>query len=707
MIALDLELQFLSDAEPGTGLGTEMLDGLVPRDELHQPVIPASHLKGLLKDRLETIASWLEVVGAAAERFSVVIDEIVGRGGLNGSDGVPARMRLADLRFVREAGTAGATLEIRRTAIDELGSVHAKSLRAVEAVAVGTRFRSRLWLDAQPGDPFDLACRLGLMSIEAVGATRTRGAGRCRIRIDGESRTPGAILRALEQGLQKAAVTPRPMSPVAPAPRTLRDSRTQWFRLCFVADAPVCCSETPVVGNNVIRSGPVIPASAVQGAILTLLSTKDPELASATYADPSFRAWPLTPIAAASDAERVGTDLGIRVDLAHRMSKVPTERAGRGEEHEFFDSAVAPYHWSEAPAGSALKSTDGVLVRRADGSVGLWRAQDLPRVLRSHGVHAGPDGTRNLFSVEALAPMVFVGLLAIPGEAAGLLGELLAAGETVSFGKMRSVRGSGALKLQKVGDSFAAPWSWQLPAPHRPAQGRVFVVQSPLALPDEWSVGRAEHALQRLVAEAGWGDLVMGDSAGTGRHGGSVASVGLRFGWNRYGLGETVGDHRRLRARRVVLPGSVLVLREPLPDPEQRLLTGLGLGREQGLGAVMPHPGIATHRLPAPPPLESVRSDGAAKLALELWELSGAERGPSPSQIGDLAQRVVRGNDVALQFLDQRKQGRRQGWDIWEPVVERLKACLTAPAKAPLAQALRAWQDLRIAGEGSEKHRSN
>ncbi|MBZ0153767.1 MAG: hypothetical protein K8J09_19745 [Planctomycetes bacterium] len=704
MIALDLELQLLSDAEPGTGLGTEALDSLVPRDEGNQPVLPATHIKGLLRDRLGTIGSWL-ADGTIADRFRILLDEIVGLGGESGSDGMQGRMRLADLRLVVAPDATGSTLEIHRTALSELGSAHAQSLRGVEAVAAGRSFRGRLWLDATAGDPIDLACRLGLMSIEAVGSTRTRGAGLCRIRIEGEGRGPGALLHELEQSLQGSLVVARPQSPTAPAAKRLRDAGTKWFRLCFLADAPVCCAETPVVGTNVIRSGPVIPASAVQGAILTLLSTRDPELASAAFSSPSFRAWPLTPIAPATAGPKT-VGFGVRVDLAHRMSKLPLARADGAQEHEFFDSAVAPYHWSEAPAGSALKSTDGVLVRGDGGAVGLWRSQDLPRVLRTHGVHSGPDGTRNLFSVEALAPLVFAGLLAIPGDAAALLEDLLAAGVTVSFGKSRTVRGSGVLALQRLDGAVAGPWEWHLGADQHSAQGRVFVVQSPLALPDDWDVGRAEHALARLAQEAGWGELVIGDPSGRGRHGGTVANVGLRFGWNRHGLGQTVGAHRRLRARRVVLPGSVLVLREPLANLEQRLLEGIGAGREQGLGALLPHPGIASHRLPSPPPLATLRSDGAARLAIELWELGGMDKGPSASQIGDLAQRVHADRSAALRFLNDKEHVRRHAWDIWAPIITRLKECLAPESQVPLVKALRAWQDLRIAGEGMEKQRS-
>jgi hypothetical protein len=499
------------------------------------------------------------------------------------------------------------------------------------------------------------------------------------------------LLSTLETQLARAAQEPLRAAIAAPSPRQLRDQSVRWYRLSFVADAPVCCPETPTLGNNIIRSGPVIPASAVQGALLTLLNEREPALATAAFRDLGFRAWPLVPVAVSEGGAHGAEGFGVRVDLAHRMSKLPV---GDNGDHAFFDSAIAPYHWSEAPSGSSLKSSDGVLIRNPDGGVGLWRAQDLPRVTRAHGVHAGSHGDRNLFTVEALAPMVYSGMVAMPAEAGEALREMLEQGASVCFGKARSVRGSGRLHMQPLGDE--APWRWRMGSAHRSAEGRVFIVQSPLALPPDWRVGRADEALQRLATEAGWGDLVLGDPDGRGRHGGSVATIGLRFGWNRHGLGEVVGSHRRLRARRVVLPGSVLVLRAPLDRMEERLRLGLGEGREQGFGALLPHPGVAVRRLPELPEPPTLRSEPWAPLALRLWREAGGDEGPSASQIGALTQRVQVSVDSAKRYLEDLKNRPPRIWAVWEPVLATLKDCLAKQSADKVALALRAWHDLRV-----------
>jgi hypothetical protein len=700
LITFDLELELLRDAEPGTGLGTEVLDGVVPRDDRGLPVIPASHLKGVLRNQLESIASWIDLGAVGPNRLLPVLDALLGRGGEDGGDGQLGRFRTTDLRSASKAGDR-ATMEIRRTALGALGTALSGSLRTTEAVRAGMSFRGRVHLDAGLGDPLDLACRLGLMSIEAVGGSRTRGAGLCRIQVVGETRTPGALLQALELALARMPADPGHARVVPVGPRKLTSRQTSWFRLAFVADDPVCCPETPTIGSNVIRSGPVIPASAVQGALLTLLNNVEPALASGAYADSSFRAWPLTPIAAAADSgDGTASGFGVRVDLSHRMSKLVDDRSGG---HLFFDSAIAPYAWSDAPAGSSLKSSDGVLVRGADGHVGLWRAQDLPRILRAHGVHNGPDGMRNLFTVEALAPLAYSGLLAIPAEAGKRLQELLLQGGAVCFGKARSVRGGGRLSLISL-DAGGAPWSWRLPAAQQQAEGRVFIVQSPLALPDEWQIDCAEEALARLVRESGWGELQLGDPEGRGRHGGSAATIGLRFGWNRHGLGDVVGQHRRLRAKRVILPGSVVVLRRALSNIEQRLLEGLGAGREQGFGALLPHPGVATVRLPRSPELPELRSEPWAEFGLRLWRDAGGDSGPSASQIGALAQRVARGGAAARGYLEQLHMRPPRIWDVWKTVRDTLLQELGNPN---LGKALRAWHDLRVGMEAADRKRSN
>lgn len=688
MIKLSLTLTLLSDAEPGSGLGTETMDGLVPRDARGRPILPATHVKGLLRDRLEDLAAarkW----PLAQELLAALLGEPDG-----GSTGMRvAALRLADAAPVEKS--ACKTMPISRTAISDLGTANQGSLRTVEAIAAGSRFSSAASIQNEPGSAVDLAARLGLMMIENVGGGRTRGAGLCRINIEGESRTPGTLLRELEKRLNSGKVESGAALPCAGGaePVNLQPGPAKWFQLVFRAESPVCCPEIPVNGaTNHIRSGPVVPASAVQGALITKLASLSTALADACFADARFRAWPLVPVLPGDAAEKEFVPLGIRVDLMHRITKLPDPNSAGA--HTVRDAAIDPYHWSDVAGGSPLKSADGILRQDASGRVTLWKAAELPRVISGHGVHhdATGEGQRALFTVEALAPMVFSGLVALPVEAAVALEKALQSDPTVSFGKARSVRGMGRLELRTVsGAPDVLPAA--LPAEYL---GRVFIVQSPLALPDDYQVGRAENALKFLAEKAHWGSVILSSTDTKGRDiPRSAATCGVRFGWNRHGIGAMADPrHRRLRARRVILPGSVLVLAEPLPDMAEKLLAGLGDGRESGFGCLLPHPGMAVGHLYRPARrLETIKSDNDAGFrALELFKKAGVD-GPSPSQIAAVCRRV---DGDALQHLkNQRDRGAVRHWHKWKPVIDDVIQ-LVQGNKELAKNTLRAWQDLAI-----------
>jgi hypothetical protein len=698
MTSLTLKLTLLSDAELGTGLGTETVNGLVPRDPLGQPTVPSTHLKGLLRDRLLALS-----ISRAWTQGEELMAALLGEPGDDGKDGRPAGLHIGDASPVQ--GSRATVITITRTAVGRLGTVAPGSLRTVEAVAAGSQFSASVRIPDKAGSPADLAARLGLMAIENIGGGRTRGAGLCRIEIAGETRSPGTLLRKLEQ--QLAAQGPTPMPPPQPAkagqPSPLAGGPPHWFRLVFRADSAVCCPESPVNGStNHIRSGPVIPSSAIQGALITRIASIDPSLADACFADARFRAWPLVPVLPGNANPEEEVPLGVRVDIAHRMSKLANTDTGA---HDVRDSAIEPYFWSDVAGGSPLKSSDGILRRESSGAVKLWKANELPRLISGHGVHYDATGTgrRTLFAVEALAPMVFSGLVALPEKAAHALEQALRADPVVSLGKARSVRGTGLLELRPATDLSAF---LQAALPDK-LPGQVFVVQSPLALPDDYQVGRAESALQYLAEDAGWGKVLISTDDNDGRAiPRTAATCGVRFGWNRHGLGTKADPrHRRLRARRVILPGSVLVLDRPLANVEAKLLAGLGDGRENGFGCLLPHPGMAAPIPYRPPraPVTIASRDEAGRRALELFRKAGEANGPSPSQIAAVGRRV--GSDPTTYLEKQYDRGAVRHWHRWEPVFEEVKELVKGDPQLA-RNTLRAWQDLAIiyrpAGKGAK-----
>lgn len=692
MITMKLYLTLLSDAELGTGLGNEGIDDRVPRDASGHAVVLASHLRGLLRDRIQMLC---DVRGWPRAVETMVLGE--GGGQDSQGNGVPSIVQLRDASATtttQEGERTPPIVTITRTALTAAGTVKPTSLRTVEAVAAGTQFETELRLSSSPGSLADTVVRLGLMSIEAIGSGRTRGAGRCRISIDGETRTPGQLLRTIDAQAREVEATP--VSVVAVRPQPLGEGAARWFRVVFRAQGPVCCPETPVNGStNVIRSGPMIPSSAVQGALITRLDRVDSTLATSCLHDRRFRAWPLVPVSPTDSEDPIS--FGLRVDLTHRMSKLPND----DNEHDFKDAALDPYHWSKID-GSPLRSADGILRVHDGGGVELWKASELPRIITAHGVHHDPTGAgrRNLFSVEALAPMVFVGLVAVPPAAAEVLEREIAGDAFAAFGRARRGGGSGRLSIEEVafedmlGDAMA-----------QDAFGEVFVVQSPLVIPDDYGAAndglgwRAEEALASLAEAAGWGRAILDrGQPETWKYDRTAATCGIRFGWNRHGVGPKADKrHGRSRARRMILPGSVIVLDKALDDIPGRLLKGLGGGREQGYGALLPHPGIAQGIYRPRVTLRRVKSkDEAGQTALDLFNTAGRARGPSPSQIGALGQELAHGRARAKGFLaSQRERGAVKHWQRWETVLTDLEEVIDRDLDLA-KRALRAWQDLAI-----------
>ena len=669
-------LSLLSDGEIGSGLGNEVVNDVLARDHNGRPVLRGSHIKGLLRDRLASLGR--------DRGWPVVLDELCfGREGQDGDDGIQGHIRISDACTQKPEAE---TRTITRTHLTELGVASGGSLRTTEAVAAGTVFQGKVRLDAAAPEAVELALRLSMLSLEAVGGGRSRGGGSCRVDVENEHRSPGEILKALQK-LVDAGL--RAAEPVSCGPVVVRDpdGAAVMLRLVFRAEDPVCCPETPIVGNNVVRTGLGIPASAVLGLVIARLAKSDAGLADGALADPRTRAWPLLPSALESD-QAGDAPVSVRVALSHRMSKLANE-AG---EYLFKDAAIDPYDWRDIPSGSPLKGADGVLLLKAGEKIKLWKSGDMPRLVTGHSVH---HVERNLFTVEAMAPRVYSGWISLPPRAAGELVKMLKEDSSVVFGKARTVRGGGNLEASPC-DLGREVSGWK---------DKVFVLQAPAAIPDDWDISssRAESVLARLVRESGWGELATLEHEDSKVEIVSHGTCGVRFGWNRHGYGRGVEQTRRLKARRVFLPGTVFVLKHAPANLNSQLIRGLGVedggdvdGRSQGFGAVLPHPGIARERMQSTPRFPVLVSDGAGQLALGWVRKSGAIS-PSASQIGAVAERVdiQDGGRKALEYLDQQKNRPDRIWDRWKPVWDDVvKTIASNPEKAK--KALRTWQDLAI-----------
>ncbi|MDA1230650.1 MAG: hypothetical protein O2856_07745, partial [Planctomycetota bacterium] len=150
MQKLKIELTLLADAFPGTGIGTELIDNCVPRDHLGKPSVPASHLKGLLRQSLLDLA---EIRGYPPDVF---LAEVLGNPGTStdevGCDGIESIVLIEDLH----TSDCTPTRLVTRTAINSHGTIEAGSLRTNESLAVGSKFEGYIHIRADPGSWQDL-----------------------------------------------------------------------------------------------------------------------------------------------------------------------------------------------------------------------------------------------------------------------------------------------------------------------------------------------------------------------------------------------------------------------------------------------------------------------------------------------------------------------------------------------------------------------
>ncbi len=663
MKTYNYQIRLRSDAEPACGLGNELLNGLVPRDMHGNLVIPASHLKGIMRENLAVMLARL-----LGPKGDTLVDFLFGRPGEGGDDGDNGKFHLSDA-----VAKTDKRVTITRTAINDAGTAKGGSLRTTEAIAAGTTLKGKLTLGLA-GEEWQHLALLSLLSVSAIGGNRSRGSGNCKISVEGVTVTPGELLQNLLPALEGLKLPESERARPVAMPAKQDDCPVQCLRLHFRAEGPLCLPERPVGASNVISSGFVIPATAVTGVLLNLLNQADAQLATDCFASGNFRCWPLLP------AAEKGCNYAIRVSNSHKISKFK-----QPDQFLFGDTIVPPdecYDWRSKARNTILKGCDGVLNVLADQSIQLWRERDMPRLLRAHGVINGFDDNKpdNLFTTQSLCVHHFTGLVMLPAPAAELLLEQLQKSGQVCFGKSRTTRGQGMLTAE------AAPDYWQKHPQIEGLQNRLFIVQSPLVLADDVAVSPERPAaeyLQELLTRQGWGKL--DDS--------SVA-MDVHFGWNRHRLEKQVTDSGRVRARRVILPGSVFLLKDAVDDLAGKLLRGLqGDQSHPGHGAVAPHPGIASRLYEGSPNAKVTMKEAgnAARMGYQLHEKSGQRL--SASQIAALLAKRQLGMEQAKAYLEDQKLKRTKDiWDCWQSTEELLQTEILKRDDA--VKVLRVWLDL-------------
>ena len=667
-------LLLLSDAEPGTGFGSELVNDLIPRDENNNAVLPASHVKGLMR------ASLTEV--SLARNWPVrLVESVFGKIDHKLSNEHSA-LSLANAA----TDSRKASRFIVRTAVGENGVASDKSLRTTEAISATTVFKGKLFSRARPGSVEDLAWRLALSCISAVGGNRNRGAGRCVVKIDGEPRRPGQLLKELDTKIGTWNEPKR--NAVSLTSKRVLGSQLVVMRLTYRASTPICCPEIPD-RSNVISTGFTIPASAVQGALLTYINEVDPALATALFEYAQFRAWPMQPCwqPRPNEPEAIPA-AAIRVSLTHKAAKYSVKYGV----DDFHDEAIKPRASNQdRTRGAPLKATDGVLLSYVDGQtnqsvVKLWRASDMPLVITSHGVHedASSNRTRNLFTVVAMAPLVWQGHIVVPKDAVDDIQRIMTDLPQVSIGKSRTVRGLGTLSLDVV---QGIPEAWKTKT-----NNTVLVVQSPIQIPATWLSVQKEF---RKVAES-W---QLGEIREV------WASSGILFGWNRLKNGLQ-------QAQRVILPGAVVQFNCKVDDKIlYEFLTQADYlqsdERQRGYGAMSVHPGQATELFEfdsTPPPMPK-SSQNYAEGIKRVQRIARLNILPSVSQIRRIKDLVdTDGPQRAIDFLKRQMTERTARiWSDWEDCYEEIVDLAQKLPTESLSRALEVLADLTLAKQGDSQ----
>ncbi len=653
MTQINFTITLTSDGEPASGFGTGLTDALLPRDSSGRIILPASHLKGVIRENLEKFPA--DIIPRQA------VTDLFGHEGTNNG-----KFYLNDA----VASERTATISITRTELNRHGVAKETSLRTSEAVASGTQFSGMMFPDAKLTAPYIDLLKLGLLSLFAVGGNRNRGAGACFVTIDNEKRTPGEVLKDIA-GKDFSL----PISEPTVSPSSITSERRILLKLTFTADGPVCVPEIPVTAkNNVIRSGFTIPASAVQGAVLHRISDINKSVADKCFESGNFRAWPLVP-SGHPDC------FALRAPVTFKEG-----RRKNGEENDYYFIDEAIQTTAEQPAASFPKRVDGVLILEQD-YVKFWKANEMGRVISAHGVHNGDRGgnespARNLFTVEALSPTVFTGIMAIPESACDLLLQSLKENPFARFGKAKSVRGGGQLKAEKI--VFT-----EFPILNS-GRSDVFIVQSPICVREDLGNDSFQEAMAKMVKDAGFGEVEA-----------AWGAMEIRFGWSR---NTSAG---RLPPQKIILPGSVFKLKSSVDNLEEKLVSGIGsnhqdqsgaIDRQYGFGAVLPHPGKAVELFAVKQPKREVMKPDKnfGRDGFQLWD-KARKSGLSTSQISRIRELVIIEPKKAVEYIERQHNDRpAKIWERWRPVYDQLRDTIK---KDPdhVIQVLKVCQDLLAA----------
>ncbi len=604
---LRLIVELLEDLHIGTGTGVGDIDSLQVRDRHDRPVLPASHLKGVLRETARE---------AHRRRPQEISREILE--GLFGRSGA-GRGHLTLTSAYWEDACVPHSLIWGSTRIDEYGTAHEKSLRFVEYVPAGSRFS----LAAELPERYLSEFRRLLTHTPYLGAQRNRGHGRVRWRI--------------EESTPQATILPGGIPQRYPAR----------LRLWFQNLDPLCLPRTAHPGNLITTSG-FVRGRALRGGVVGLCLDSGREETAAALLSPTL-AWgdarPLPASASATDWE----DCAV-VPIPLSMG-TPKGKAPQGEELPWWANEAT----NEMLLGAAGE-VEGVRkklseenerstekLKRPKGEEWLFRARsDTPwlryRPVRFERLHTRPPRPEEglpeqaLFSTEEVVEGThFVADLVVSSES-----EACALQDALALLSQRWLRlGRGGRPVTLLGTA------WPEPTGPAPAAGNPFFLflESDLILRNRYG-NFATRLDAGLLAEA------------VGLPGAQVQTlVTFSDSVPVYGFNALTGLPRS--AQQAILAGSVIAIAgQDAPLLYEKLCTRWALGES-------PEEGFGRFRLEIPQPVSGISAPGsfaipASSRKEELckeahgWAknlIRSGKKLPSRSQWGDLRARALAARD--------------------------------------------------------------
>jgi hypothetical protein len=634
MKRLSLTIELLEDLHIGTGTGVGDIDARQVRDRHGRPVLPASHIKGVLRETA------LEAHRLQPQAFPrELLDSLFGK---SGSD----RGSLLLTSGYWQGDTPARPHLWGSTRIGEDGTAHDKTLRVVEYIPAGSRF----CVQAELPDAHTQVFGQLLAHTPSLGAQRNRGHGRVRWRIEDAGVAPPEL----------------PKAPPTHYPARLR--------LMLKNLDPICLPLTAHPGNLITTSS-YIRGRALRGGVVALCLQAGLEQVADTLLSATLSWGDARPLPQAAtecnwttaEVVPIPRSIGTHKSKAKRLDvpwwvNQPSNETPLGAQGEI-EQIAKQLEGKSNRDDEKLKrpKEEEWLFRRTPNEP--WLRYRAMRLERLHTRVPRPDEgmpDQALFSTEEIAEHTnFLADLIVSNQAEA--DALQAALKALSQHWLRLGRGGHPVAL------VAASWL-ELPSTSTiPGNHLTLFLESDLILRNRYGNFITQLDARSLADAVGLTDAELETK-------GNFSDSGPVFGFNAMtGLPRS--------AQQAVLAGSVVAISGRQEDIARlhaalRARVALGESCEEGFGRFrleIPQPTSTAQTHAVSTPVSPSPDEQLAEQARDLARELSKSVSPSASQWGDLRARVLAardGKDLLALFDQVQQASTKLGGKAWDALVK-------------------------------------